>query len=278
MKVKVSFFDKRLLKNYFAILSVISVILSFVLIVVEIPDENKLCVGIVFLITLLIIYVVMWVKANKLTSIKIYINNSTVSVKTGNIFEEEGLKVIPFNEYFDTNVDNKIISEKTLNGIYLNNYIKDIEELDCLIENDEILSEKIAQVVEKRRFGKKIQYKLGSIYQNDNYLLTAFSRFDESNKAYLTMNDYMNFLLNFWNEIDTIYAGRTVVIPLLGSGITRFKEYNMISEQELLELLLWSFKVSKIKFTYPSHVSIVIHKAKVDKVNFYKLRSVENGL
>lgn len=278
MKVKVSFFDKRLLKNYFAILSVISVILSFVLIAVEIPDENKLCVGIVFLITLLIIYVVMWVKANKLTSINLYINNSTVSIKTGNIFEEEGLKVIPFNEYFDTNVDNKIIAETTLNGIYLNNYIKDIEELDCLIENDEILNEKTAQVVEERRFGKKIQYKLGSIYQNDNYLLTALSRFDESNKAYLTMNDYMNFLLNFWNEIDTIYAGRTVVIPLLGSGITRFKEYNMISEQELLELLLWSFKVSKIKFTYPSHVLIVIHEAKVDKVNFYKLRSVENGL
>lgn len=278
MKIKVNFFDKRLLKNYFALLSAISVILSFILIAVEIPDEDRLCVGIIFLILLLIIYILMWVMANRLTSINININNSTVSIKSGNIFEEKGLKVIPFNEYFDTCVDNKIIAENTLNGMYLNTVVKDIDELDLSIENDEILKEKRIQIVDDRRHGKKRQYKLGSIYQNDTYLLTAFSKFDESNKAYLNMNDYMNFLLNFWNEIDTIYAGRTVVIPLLGSGITRFKEYNMISEQELLELLLWSFKVSKIKFIYPSHVSIVIHEAKMDKVNFYKLRSVENGL
>ena len=72
-----------------------------------------------------------------------------------------------------------------------------------------------------------------------------------------------------------MYAGRSVSIPLLGSGITRFKEYNMISDQELLEMLIWSFKVSRIKFTYPSQVSIIIHNSKKDKINFYKLK--ENG-
>jgi len=86
------------------------------------------------------------------------------------------------------------------------------------------------------------------------------------------MNDYINFLINLWNEIDIIYAGRSVTIPLLGSGITRFKEYNEITEQELLELLIWSFKLSRIKFTYPSKVSIVIHESKSDKINFYKLK------
>ena len=86
------------------------------------------------------------------------------------------------------------------------------------------------------------------------------------------MKDYVSFLLNFWNEIAIIYAGRSVSIPLLGSGITRFKENNTISEQELLELLIWSFKVSRIKFTYPSKVSIIVHKSKKDKINFYNLK------
>jgi hypothetical protein len=92
------------------------------------------------------------------------------------------------------------------------------------------------------------------------------------------MNEFINFLLNFWNEVDIVYNGRSIVIPLLGSGLTRFKNYEMITDQELLELLIWSFKVSKIKFTYPSTVSIIIHESKKDKINFYKLMEQTNGL
>lgn len=81
--------------------------------------------------------------------------------------------------------------------------------------------------------------------------------------------------VNFWNEIDIIYANRSVVIPLLGaSALTRLRDYDTMSEQEKLELLIWSFKVSRIKFTYPAKVTIVIHKSLRDKVNFYRLRRI----
>ncbi|MHA6252748.1 macro domain-containing protein [Oceanobacillus sp. CAU 1775] len=33
----------------------------------------------------------------------------------------------------------------------------------------------------------------------------SFSRFDENNRAYLSMQDYISCLLKFWNEIDIIY-------------------------------------------------------------------------
>lgn len=88
------------------------------------------------------------------------------------------------------------------------------------------------------------------------------------------MSDYINFLMNFWNEVDVVYSGKSVSIPLMGAGITRFKEYGNITDQELLELLLWSFKISRIKFTYPSVVTIIIHENKSDKINFYKLKEV----
>ena len=278
MRIKVSFFDKGLLKSFFSVLSVISILLSFVLIGINIPNKYKLYTGIVLFLVLLIIYIMMWIHANRSTNVKLNINNSTVRVKVGNIFEEEDLKVIPFNEYFDTCVDNRIISDRTLNGIYIKNEVNDIRELDYLIESNQQLNEKVINEIHNRLEGKKKQYKIGSIFKHNDYLLTAFAKFDQDNRAYLYMNDYINFLINFWNEIDIVYAGRTVTIPLLGSGITRFKEYNMITEQELLELLLWSFKVSRIRFTYPSHVSIVIHESAKDKINFYRLRSVENGL
>ncbi|MFX3637399.1 MAG: macro domain-containing protein [Candidatus Pristimantibacillus sp.] len=95
-----------------------------------------------------------------------------------------------------------------------------------------------------------------------------------NNRAYLTINDYINLLLNMWNEVDKIYSDRSINIPLMSSGISRFKEYNHISEQELLELLLWSFKISWIKFQYPAKVTILIHASKKDKINFFKLKGV----
>ena len=272
MQIKVKFFSKRLVKKYLELLSIISLIFSFVFIVIDIPDDFKIPVGLLFLVFLLSLYFITWIRSNLLCEAKLNIDNSTVVVKTGDIFKEDELKVIAFNEYFDTQVDNKIISEKTLNGIYLNEQVENVNELDDFISNDIHLKDRILKTNDYRSCGKKIKYKLGTIFQHNDYLLTAFTKFDNDNRAYLNMNDYINFLLNFWNEIDIIYNGRSVSIPLLGSGITRLKESNTISEQELLELLIWSFKISRIKFTYPSKVSIIIHESKKDKINFYKLK------
>ena len=274
MKIKVDFFDKTLRKDYWAILSIIGVVFTLGSIFINIPNRRKLIVSVIFLFVLLMIYIIIWIRADLLKSMKININNSIVEVKIGNIFEEEELKVIAFNEYFDTLVNNVIISETTLNGMYIKNVLKDVSELDKLIEDDEYLHEKIAGRNETRRHGKKNRYKLGTIFKNGDYLLTAFTKFDDSNRAFLLMNDYVYFLFNFWNEVDIVYNGRSVSIPLLGSGITRFKEYNSITDQELLELLIWSFKISRIKFSYPSKVSIIIHRSKTDKINFYKLKDL----
>ena len=272
--MKVKYTDKKLLKNYLIVLSGISLFCSFTLIAIKIPDDNctRITVSIILALVLLIVYLVMLIKANSQTVTTLNINSSTMVVKTGDIFGEDGLKVIAFNEYFDTLVDNRVIAEKTLNGMYIKSKIDNVSEIDDKIDSDSTLNKRVVEINESRSIGKKKRYKLGTIYQNNDYLLTAFTRFDEDNRAYLNMDDYINFLLNFWNEIDIIYAGRSVSIPLLGSGITRIKGYDTISEQELLELLIWSFKVSRTKFTYPSKVSIIVHESKKDKINFYKLK------
>ncbi len=273
-KIKVSIFDKTLFKDWLAFLTPFSLILSFVSITINIPNKYKLLAAILILIFFILIYIVLWIRANLLDKIKLTINNSTVEIIVGDILSEPGLKVIAFNEYFDTQVDNKIISESTLNGIYIKRKVQDVEALDRLIEQDEHLSDKKIEHNSTRRQGKKDKYKLGTIFQNEDYLLTAFSKFDNSNRAFLQMNDYVNFLLNFWNEVDIVYNGRSISIPLMGSGMTRFKGYDMITDQELLEFLIWSFKISKIRFTYPSAVTIIIHESKKDKVDFYKLKEL----
>lgn len=277
-KKKVGICDKDLVKQFLNITSFIGVICTFLLMFFTIPEEYKNLKGaIIFTVILVLIYIGIWIRANTVKRVELSINNSVFEIKEGDIFEESSLKVIGFNEYFDTKVDNKIISDKTLNGIYIKKCVDDLLKLDLDIEKDKHLGKNKDSINANRVEGKKQKYILGSIFKNEKYLLTAFSKFDDDNRAYLLMKDYIDFLIKFWDEIDIIYNGESVSIPLMGSGITRFKEYSL-SDQELLELLIWSFKISRNKFTYPSKVSIIIHSSKIDKINLYKLKRGNYGI
>jgi hypothetical protein len=123
LKVKVSLINKRLANEYFSILSVIGIVVSFLLIGIEIPKKYKVYVGAFLIACMFLIYISLWIKANLLSKANLKINNSTMEVKIGDIFSESDFKVIAFNEYFDTQVDNKIIAESTLNGMYIRDYI-----------------------------------------------------------------------------------------------------------------------------------------------------------
>jgi hypothetical protein len=235
--------------------------------------------GITLIALLITIYFGLWVRANSLKCIQLTINNSKTEVKFGDIFQEDGLKVIAFNEYFDTLVDEKIIASSSLNGKFIKEHVTDVDELNrAICENKRLLKQPLENEMENNTGrsggGNTQKYKLGSIHEYSGYLLMAFTKFDEENRAFLTMLDYISCLLNFWNEIDILYANRSIVIPLLGTGLTRLKGYETMSEQEKLEMLLWTFKVSRLKFTPPAKITIVIHESLNDRINFYKLKRI----
>lgn len=200
----------------------------------------------------------MWFHANHIRHVELSVNNSTIEISAGDVFQSEGLKIIAFNEYFDTQVDENIISSQTLNGQFIKKYAHDVESLDHLIQENQHAQECKIKVNQNRLVGKQIQYKLGTIVPMDDFFILAFSKFDNQNRAYLEMNDYTACLMNMWNECDIHYGGRSIVLPLLGSGITRFHGYENITDQELLEIILWTFKVSRIRFQYPSKAKIVL--------------------
>ncbi len=271
MKIKVSLISRTLRKRYLILVSGVSVFASFFFVAIEVPDDSKIYVLIGIAAALVLGYVILWVTANNTTSKRLNINGSPLEIKIGDVFKEGELRVINFNEYFDTVADDKLISKNSLNGKYLEDHVTDIVALNEAIASDDHLTEMKLDENTGRKSGKKIPYKLGSIHVDNDYLLVAFSKFDKDNKAYLYMRDYINCLMTFWGEVDRVYASKSVAMPLMGAGITRFKDAN-VSEQELLELLIWSFKVSRVKFRHPAKVTIVIHESMKDKINFYELK------
>ena len=276
---KVSFLDKRVFKKFLEITSILSGSLSVVLLFVEIPGEWKLCGLGIFVAVLALAYLLVWVWSNTLNHIDINIEGSDVTVKVGDIFQQPGLKVIAFNEYFDTQVDNKIISDRSLNGIFVNKHLEiPVSELDRLIEAHPFEDGDLLEKNENRPQGKKQKYRLGTIFVYEEYLLTAFAKFDESNRAVLEMPEYLEFLINFWDKVNNVYAQKNVTTTIFGSGVTRIKGHKTISDEDLLKIMLWTFRISEMRFKYPAKLTIVIHKDKIDQISLLDIKSAKNGV
>lgn len=271
--MKVNIFSAQVRSDFTRVVALLSAIATFLLISVNIPDDKRGLVTLMALGFIILLYIAIWIVANLRTSKKLHINNSTLEIKIGDIFKQGGLKVIAFNEYFDTKVDDVLISKDSLNGAYLSKKTSDqIDALDKGIQSDEYLTDNQYENNIARRSGKKQKYNLGSIHVDGDYLLVAFSKFDSKNMAYLTLKDYIACLIRFWEEVDRVYAGRSVSLPLLGSGITRFKDTSL-QPQEVLDILIWTFKISKVKFKHPSRATIVVHDSIKDKIN---LSNIDN--
>lgn len=276
---KVSFFDRRIFEYFLKYFAVISTILSLIVIFIDIPTKYKVTCGCVFLVILVIIYIRIWLWSNKLKAIDITIEGSDVTIKEGDIFEQPGLKAVAFNEYYDTQVDNKIIAEQSLNGIFIKKYLDmPVSELDCYIANYAFDRSQILEPNLSRSPGKKVRHQIGSICVYKDYLLTAFSKFDANNRAQLTMPEYLEFLINFWDKVNTVYGQQNVTTPIFGSGITRIKGHKSISDEDLLKIMLWTFRISEMRFKYPARLTIVIHKDKIDKINLLDIKSARNGV
>jgi hypothetical protein len=278
--MKVKFFDKGIRNQFWVLFSVISGILSFVLLFNIVPDtykEHLKCFG--YITFTLLIYIYLWYQANNLTDVKIDIEGSTVNIKSGDLFTENGFKVIPFNEYFDTIVDEKIIASSSLNGVYINNCLDTtVQDLDNHIIQNSDNEDVIDNNSTRRLGGKTIKYKISTIIVYKDFLLTAFAKFDDHNKAVLTMPEYLEFLINFWDRVNRVYAQRSVSVPIFGSGITRIKEHKNISDEDLLKIMIWTFKLSEMKFKHPAKLSIIVHKDKIKSIDLFNLKSTELGL
>lgn len=283
---KVKFYDQTLWKNYLVDIGVVSSIvtlISFFLTAQDLECNIRRTAG-VFGCLLFLLFIIKWWKANHYKTVELKINNTKITIGEGNIFElldknpderKGEISVIAVNDCYDIIVDDRIIAAKSLHGQYINKLIKEgkLEQLNKVIETDEILNKDFNRTeIPERLKGRKVKYSIGSVIEFESYVLAAFTKFDENNKAFLTAEEYTRFWMRFWENIDEIYAGRTINIPLIGAGIARFRN-GKPTKQELLEVMLWTLKISGFHNTYgDKQINFVIYNADVEDIDFYHIQ------
>lgn len=67
-------------------------------------------------------------------------------------------------------------------------------------------------------------------------------------------------------------------MPIFGSGITRIKGHRNISDEDLLKIMLWTFRISEMRFKYPADLSIIIHKDKIGQINLLDIKMLKSGV
>lgn len=269
--MKQKFFDLDLIKAEWNIFSIISTIAGFVLAITGVPSNFNIGILIGFTLLFIIIYIFIFCYYKYwCNSVKLKIGKVDLNIKIGDLFKEDGLKVIPVNEYFDTQVDDVIISQTSLHGMYVKEYLKynDLGSLNYKIE--ERLKDYDFQENLKRKNGKKKSYAIGTTININDYILTALTKFNDENEAYLSMQEYLKFLNDFWNEINRIHNGRVINVPIIGTGISRINP--VLSEQEFLEQIIWSLKTSSL-ITSKSKVNIIIYTGDKDKISLSELKN-----
>jgi hypothetical protein len=198
--------------------------------------------------------------------VTVNVNGISVHIRQGELFDANGWKVIPFNEYFDTTVDDKIISHTSLNGILIDNHVSDIEQLREAIEQDDENSTKANRFTRDGRF----VYPLGRVIAYQDYLLLSLTHFNDQNMSHLSKIQYEQCLMTMWHEISRTYAGKPVYLPLLGSGITRFDDVPNKSNFDLLKCMLCTLKASSENISVP--ITILLTSDIMQKINIYEAK------
>lgn len=191
------------------------------------------------------------------------VNGKTVSIIVGDLFKQNGLKLIPFNERFDTQVDDVIVAHSTLNGIMVDQYVKDKDKLESTIKS-------ARDEVSAFRANKKGIFPLGRLIQFEDFLMLAFTHFDEHNIAYIGAGEYEQVLLNMWTELRRVYAGREINIPLVGSGITTILGTSCKDYTSLLKCILCTLERSN--FQPVGGIKIVLTENAIKQIDMTKIK------
>ncbi|WP_129432236.1 macro domain-containing protein [Roseovarius sp. A46] len=228
-----------------------------------------------FVISCLILSVLIWIVhgfwidgyLKGSVTIKSNVIDPPVSIEFGDLLEKEGWKAIGGNDFFDSEVDEIIISSNTLHGRVLRDYWPGaIDDWDQTVENE---LEQIQSSTEARRRGKTLRYPIGTtvstIARNGSkFFFVALAKTavgDGTTKA--NAEDIILAVRGLLKKARARCSNEPLYIPLLGSGLARtgMKEHLLL--QLILIGIVEELKVAKVT----SKITIILPKHLRNTIN-----------
>ena len=184
------------------------------------------------------------------SSVTISERTYAIEVERGDLLGvKNGLKVISFDECYTTTVgiNPADVKSSSVCGQFLSKH--PIVDMSALIAQSEI------KPVGTSKYKNQPCYKPGTIIPHEEYLLMAFTTLDQGGLGRMTIDSYLSCLNVLWEEIDKYHCTSDVYLPILGSRIVRFEKE--LTQQELLDIMILSYRLSQNKLKMPNKLHIV---------------------
>lgn len=223
----------------------------------SIPECGCILIGRIILCAAIFIIITgcSFLHLKRREAVKLEGRDYIIVVEYGDIINDcRGKRLITFDECFTTKVGIKPqdINPNSICGQYLKTHpIEDMKKLISMAG--------ITPASGKSRFNDQVSYEPGTVLLENKDLLAAFAKLDENGKGYLMYDEYLACLNKLWHEIFNYYGQEDVYIPILGAGTTFFPDDCFI-QQELLDILIRSYKLSKYKLKKPYKLHIVCRR------------------
>lgn len=232
--------------------------------------------GIYALFGLLLLSVVLAVwMAWPTKSIEIKLSQTAkLRIFEGDIFSiKKGVVVIPFNDYFDTLVDNKVVGSGTLHGMFVKKFRKEHPEIDLDEEIRRSLSAyEPIEIKERQIEGKQYKYPLAAVARicvnsDLHYYLLAATEFNWENHPIDQPEKYSFILQMLYKYINTNCSGLPVYIPIIGTGQMGLD----LAKEDVLFEMIHNMKLVKPYVTHGGS-NIVIYKGDMPEISLNRIK------
>lgn len=205
-------------------------------------------------------------EAFPVTEMNIVLNDigTIIKVQFGDLFKCEGMIAIGVNDYFDTEINNGIISPTSLHGLFIKNVIgTEMGKFEAFLHNE--LSSIKGFENENRQNGKKIKYPVGTtiVYsqEKNSYLLTAISEMNSQNEAHSNMALITSSTFEMLRKARSCCNEKPLFMPLWGTGLSRTNMHPKHVLMTLLTAIYYEAKQSKIT----NSITIVVYEKMLTK-------------
>ena len=269
---------KKYIAAIFEALAATSAIATLVAFAFDVKFE--VCCGIILLLLIgLICYIYAEYQTWQRKSVTIDVEQHLkLTISEGDLFAQEGIILIPVNEYFDVHVGDGIIDPRSIHGIFIRKYFADKEqELNGLIQ--EYLShycqdKKVEDVEGRSSLCNKGKYQLGTCVDiaidGKTYVLFALTHFNEKNKASVGRYELHKVIQNMMSHVSEICESRPVSMPLFGTGMSRIQR----TPQRILHFIVDCIDFECSDKEIPGGLNIKILSLEDTKVNLNDIANI----
>ncbi len=195
--------------------------------------------------------------------------DTTIEVGFGNLFESQGLKVIPVNEFFDSKLGQHV-APLSLHGQLINRHFGGHPaSFETLV--DEELKDETPEII-TRTSGKEKRYPIGTTpvikVGDERFFLPALCYTNVDNfKASCDVPTFWKALAGLWIAVRNQAGGEAVSVPLIGGGLSGIG----LPPSQLLQLILLSIVSASKESHIASPICIVLPHDRFEEIDLNAL-------